>query len=50
MHDGDAKNVGLYSNEIIDWVVNNVDEFSNPMLKASLYQGIYINLKNLLLE
>ena len=48
--DDETKNIGLYQREIVDWIVNNVDGYSETVKKQNLNQGVYMTLSKFYLK
>lgn len=48
--DGDTRNIGLYQREVVDWIVNNVDGYSETIKKQNLNQGVYMTLSKFYLK
>lgn len=48
--DDETRNIGLYQREIVDWIVNNIDGYSETVKKQNLNQGVYMTLSKFYLK
>ena len=48
--DEETRNIGLYQREIVDWIVQNFDGFTETVKKQNLNQGVYMTLSKFYLK